>query len=392
MIQATTALKKISQLKKPIRIVRGGQGAGKTISILIILINHCLNKEYREVFVISHELTKMRVTVIKDFINIMREIGIFMPQRLIGGVMYRFPNGSFIKFMGLDKDDAGKGFRCHVAYFNEVNKISFEGYRQISTRAQIVYADYNPDAHFFIDEHVLTRDDCDFLQLTFKDNEQLSDRERKEIMNYYKLGYFDNGEIKNKYFANLWQVYGLGNIGSLMGTVYDGWEVVTNMPSEAKLLGYGLDFGFSNSFTALVAVYKYNDAFIVDEILYKTGLTDDDLFLEIKNKINNSVYIYADSAEPKAIEALRRKGLLITATEKGTGSVVFGISIVQSKKILITQQSKNIIYEKNNYIWETDKNGNNLNVPLKKNDHAMDAIKYFFLKYDKSGNARYKYY
>ena len=145
MIQATTALRKIAGLKKRIWTIRGGQGSAKTISILILLINHASSKPNKEILIISAELTKMRLTVIKDFIKVMRGFGIFDERRMKAGTLYVFPNGSFIKFIGLDKEDVGKGLRSDIAYFNEVNKCDQESYRQVASRAKRVIMDYNPD-------------------------------------------------------------------------------------------------------------------------------------------------------------------------------------------------------------------------------------------------------
>ena len=102
MIQQTTALRKISGLKKRIKVIRGGQGAGKTISILILLINHASSKANKEILIVSEELTKMRLTVIKDFVKVMQLAGIYQESHFLAGTLYRFKNGSFIKFIGLD--------------------------------------------------------------------------------------------------------------------------------------------------------------------------------------------------------------------------------------------------------------------------------------------------
>lgn len=199
MIQVTTALNKITSSDKKITVVQGGQGASKTFSILMLLIDHASNVEGREILILSAELTKMRLTVIKDFVKIMQMFGIYQDSRFISGTLYRFRNGSFIKFIGLDKSDVGKGLRSDVAYFNEVNKIDSETYRQVASRAKKVYADFNPDAEFFIHSEVIPREDCDFLKLTFQDNEMLDKGEREEILRYKKLGYNEQGEVINKY-------------------------------------------------------------------------------------------------------------------------------------------------------------------------------------------------
>jgi len=321
----------------------------------------------------------MRLTVIKDFVKIMREIGIYRDDYFLAGTLYRFPNGSFIKFIGLDKEDVGKGLRSDVAYFNEVNKINAESYRQVASRAQVVYADYNPDAEFYIDTDVIPRDDCDFLQLTFKDNELLSDRERGEILRYYENGYNTDGTVKNKYWANLWQVYGLGNIGNLQGVVFENWEIIPEVPKDAQLIAYGLDFGFTNDPSACVAVYRFNSELIVKEVLYKHNLLNSMICQALTNYGVGRERLVADSAEPKSIEEIRRSGFAIEAAKKGPDSVRASIGILQGFNIKVTAGSSNVIREMRAYRWKEDNYGNTTNEPEDANNHSIDALRYVAL-------------
>ena len=372
MIQRTTSLLKIAELKKRIRVIRGGQGAGKTISILILLINHASSQSNKEILILSAELTKMRLTVIKDFVKLMRLIGIYDENRFLAGTLYRFPNGSFIKFIGLDKSDVGKGLRSDVAYFNEVNKIDFESYRQVASRAGQVYADYNPDSEFYIDTDVIKRDDCDFLQLTFKDNELLSENERNEILMYQTNGYNENGTIKNEYWANLWNVYGLGNIGNLQGVVFNNWAKCDEIPKDAEFIAYGIDWGFTSDPTTLTAVYRYDSNLYLDELIYETGLTNSDIIKKLTELgVQRNQMIVADSAEPKSIEDLRRAGFRIEGAKKGPDSIRNSIDTLQQQKIFITAKSTNFIKEAYNYRWATDSTGKNINVPEDKNNHCF---------------------
>jgi phage terminase large subunit len=378
MIQRTTALVKIANLKKRIRVIRGGQGAGKTISILILLINHAASKPDKEILIISAELTKMRLTVIKDFVKVMKLAGLWNEQRFIAGTLYRFPNGSFIKFIGLDKQDVGKGLRCDIAYFNEVNKTDAESYRQVSSRAGQVFADYNPDADFFIDRDVIGREDCDFLQLTFEDNELLANEERNEILNYFKLGFNEDGSVKNSYWANIWRVYGLGEVGSLHGVVFSNWSEIESVPTGAKMLGFGMDFGYTNDPTTCVMAYEYNGKRIYDELIYQTGLLNSDIAALLKsNGINKSVLGYADCADPKSIDEINRYGYAIKPVTKGKDSIVFGIGIMQEQPFQVTKRSANLKNELQVYSWAIDKNGNTLNEPIDANNHAIDGARYF---------------
>jgi len=295
MIQPTTALRKIAALKKPIKVIQGGQGASKTFSILILLIQHAASKPNKEILILSAELTKMRLTVIKDFVKIMQTSGIYQDSRFIAGTLYRFPNGSFIKFIGLDKSDVGKGLRSDVAYFNEVNKIDSETYRQVASRAGKVFADYNPDAEFFIHTEVLGRNDVDYLELTFRDNELLSERERSEILRYKELGYNGN-EIINKYWANKWRVYGLGLVGSIDGVVFENWSIIDTLPKESRLLFGGIDFGFATSKFAAVNIYQYNGEYILEELVYATNLTNQDAARLMIERSYKGALMYCDSA------------------------------------------------------------------------------------------------
>lgn len=384
MIQQTTSLRKICGLKKRIRVIRGGQGAGKTISILIILINHASGNANKEILIISEELTKMRLTVIKDFVKVMQLSGLYEEQRFLAGTLYRFKNGSFIKFIGLDKEDIGKGLRCDIAFFNEVNKINFESYRQIASRANQILCDYNPDKEFFIDKEVIPRDDCGFLQLTFQDNELLDNNEREEILSYKTKGYNEDDTIKNEYWANLWQVYGLGNIGSLKGVVFSNWDEVDSLDKEAKLLGYGADWGFTNDPTTLVGIYKLNGLHIFDEMIYQKGLLNNEIANTYKAlNVDRSVTIWADSAEPKTIQDISNYGYRIKGANKGKDSINFGISLMQEQRFLVTKRSINLIKELRSYIWDSDREGNQINKPIDSQNHAIDAIRYYFASKNK---------
>lgn len=373
MSMVTTALRKISALTKRIWIVRGGQGAGKTFAILMLIANYASSNPNKEILIVSEELTKMRLTVIKDFKKVMQGFEIYEEHRFIADTLYKFPNGSFVKFIGLDKEDIGKGLRSDLAYLNEVNKVSKEAYRQISSRAKRIIADYNPDTRFFIDDDVIGRDDCDFLQLTFEDNEYLSKEERAEILRYKEKGYNKDGSIKDAYWANLWKVYGLGEIGNLEGVVYPEWREIKELPKEARLLGYGIDFGWTNP-AAGVALYKWNDAIIYDEIFYGEEMSNEDIAKELKAYGIKKFHVgHADSAEPKSINEIKKKGLTIKGADKSNDSIRFGIKLVKSYPFYYTSRSKNLKKEARGYVWDQKASKE---VPVKKDDHAMDGKRY----------------
>lgn len=161
---------------------------------------------------------------------------------------------------------------------------------------------------------------------------------------------------------------------TVKGKIYSGWIEIDEVPKSARLLRYGLDFGYTNDPTALVAVYKWNDGLVLDEKIYKKGMLNSQIAKEIKELPEE--LIVADSAEPKSIDELQLHGLRIYGSSKGQGSVNQGIQAVKSKKIYYTKTSKNLKKEYENYAWKVDKDGNGLNVPIDAFNHALDSVKY----------------
>ena len=222
-----------------------------------------------------------------------------------------------------------------------------------------------------------------FITLTFEDNEFLPESEVNSILDYKIKGFFNPNlpfellfkeeNIKSNYWANKWRVYGLGMVGSLDGVIFDNWKVIDNLPSEARLLGYGLDFGYSNDPTAIIEVYKWNDKRILNEICYSKGLSNS----QIAKHINTKSPCYCDSAEPKSISDLNSYGVNAQAVTKGQDSIKFGIQIIQENNYLVTSKSTNLINELQKYTWDKDKKtGNKLNKPIDNWNHAIDAFRY----------------
>jgi len=384
MIQVTTALNKITSSSKKITVVQGGQGASKTFSILMLLIDHASNVEGREILILSAELTKMRLTVIKDFVKIMQMFGIYQDSRFISGTLYRFRNGSFIKFIGLDKSDVGKGLRSDVAYFNEVNKIDSETYRQVASRSKKVYADFNPDAEFFIHTEVITREDCDFLKLTFQDNEMLDKGEKEEILRYKELGYNEQGEVINKYWANKWRVYGLGEVGAIDGAVFEHWETI-EMPSDARLLYYGCDFGYATSKFAVLGIYNWNGRKVLKQFVYKTNLTNQQGAEEFKRMGYGGGVVYCDSAEPKSIRELQIAGIQAVKCDSKQDIKTFAIQSLNEQSFYVDENSTDLIDELRYYVYD-EKTGK---AKKSNRDHLMDAMLYAIGSGDKY-NGKYR--
>jgi phage terminase large subunit len=168
----------------------------------------------------------------------------------------------------------------------------------------------------------------------------------------------------------------LGEPNSMELKIYKDWAFIDEIPHEARLERYGLDFGYSNDPAAIVAVYKYNGGFIFDEIFYKTKFFNNQLADFIKAQEKQALVI-ADSSEPKSIDEMALFDISIMGAKKGADSVRHGISMMQAQRISVTKRSHNLIKEYKSYLWKTDRDGKIVaGVPEGGNDHALDAARY----------------
>jgi phage terminase large subunit len=368
MFKRTTAINKILALKKRVKIIQGGTSAGKTFGILPILIDKCAKEKGLEVSVVAETIPHLRRGALKDFLKIMRWTGRYVEDRFNATLLkYEFANGSTIEFFSADNASKLRGARRDVLYINECNNVTFDAYQELSIRTKKeIYLDFNPANEFWVHKELKDEPDSDFVILTYKDNEAL-DQSIVTIIEKNR----DKAATSN-YWANWWRVYGLGEIGSLEGVVFDNWKEIDKLPDDARLIGIGLDFGYTNDPTAAIEVYNWNGKRIVNELVYSTGMLNSD----IARILPTAVTIYADSSEPKSIEEIRRFGKTIKGVTKGKDSIKYGIDVMQRQEYLVTKQSTNLIKELRAYCWDVDKHGVRLNNPAGGNDHAIDALRY----------------
>lgn len=370
----TTAINKIRRLKKRVKVIQGGTSAGKTYGIIPVLIQTAINKPGKEISIISESIPHLRKGALRDFLNIMKDTGRFIEKNYNKTLLtYTFTNGSYIEFFSADQEGKVRGPRRQILYVNEANNISFDTYHQLAIRtSEDIYLDYNPSTRFWVHDEIIPDEDTDFIILTYKDNEALSDTIVKEI---------EKAREKAKtsdYWANWWKVYGLGQVGSLEGVIFSDWKQIDKLPKTARLIGFGLDFGFTNDPTACLAAYKHNGNVIFDQVIYQTGLTNDKIAQVLKSYGCGTYPVYCDSAEPKSIAELKQRGIKAIGAKKGKDSISYGINLLNQAPFFVTAQSLETIKDLRSYTYEKDRNtGKATNKPIDIFNHAPDAMRYW---------------
>lgn len=363
--EVTTATKKVFQLKKRIRAIQGGTSASKTISILLVLIDLAqADQRTTLTSIVSESIPHLKRGAMRDFKNIMKLQGYWRDGSWNAtDSIYTFETGSQIEFFSSDSSDKLRGARRDRLFINEANNVSFDAFEQLEVRTkELIFLDWNPTNEFWFYTDVLPkREDVDHLILTYKDNEALS----PEIVASIE-------QRKNR--KGWWLVYGLGQLGEVEGKIYKDWQIIDDIPHEARLVRHWVDFGYSNDPSSIGSLYYYNGGYIAEQHAHKKGMTNKQI-ADVLVNLQEALTI-ADSAEPKSIDEIASYGVTILPAEKGPGSVNAGIQFVQEQRMSMTKSSYDVIREYRNYLWKTDKDGRILNVPEHDYSHSMDGIRY----------------
>jgi len=280
--------------------------------------------------------------------------------------IYTFETGSKMEFFSADQPDKLRGARRDRCFINEANNVHLDAFDQLEVRTkEFIFLDWNPTNEFWFYTEILgKRDDVDHIILTYKDNEACP----PEIVTSIEMR-------KNR--PGWWKVYGEGQLGEVEGRIYTGWVTIDELPHEARLERRWLDFGYTNDQSAIGEVYYYNGGWILNENLYRKGMSNKQLADYLNSLPKPQTVIIADSAEPKSIDELRSFGLNVLPCEKGKDSVIHGIQLVQDQPISVTRNSFNILKEYRNYLFLVDKNGKILNEEDPTCDnHHMAGIRY----------------
>lgn len=353
---------------------RGGTRSTKTYSALQFLVFLAVGlKAKKLISVVSETLPHLKKGAIRDFEEILQK------EKIIAGTLlddprwnatdrvFRFASGTIIEFFSADSPGKVHGPSRDILFINEGQNIRWETARQLMIRTrEFIIVDYNPTHEFWAHTELATDPRFRTIVSTYKDNPFLTPAQIEDIE-------------KGKKNANWWRVYGLGQTGQLEGVIYQ-FEQIDQMPDNAGLVRIGgLDYGFTNSKTAgvdILADVRRKELYL-DEMFYNTGMLNSDIIraLNAHGFPKGGPRLYADCAEPKSNEEIKRAGFNVFGSYKGK-SIEEQIAFVQGWKIYVTKRSVNLIKEGRNYIWDTDADGKKLNVPIKDYDHGMDAMRY----------------
>jgi phage terminase large subunit len=370
--------------EKRIKVNRGGTRSSKTRSIAQLAVlwlftgqisrNRKIEKGVWST--VRKYSTTLDATVIRDFEEELDK------QQLYGAVKHNKTkrtyeySGRMVEFFGADDEKKLRGAKRDILYCNEANELQFKAqfFQLLIRTTNDVFIDFNPD-----DENVwinteleqkraIEKGDVEVIVSTYKDNTFLPQVLIEEI------------EYLERTDPEFWKIYGLGQYGKVYGVIFENYTIVNEIPNDAVLVAYGIDFGFTNDPCAIVEVRKQNGELFINELEYKRGMTNNDIAERLKQLgINSYDYIVADSAEPKSIQEIYNHRFNVHGAEKGKDSINNSIDILKRYKLNITSKSVNLLKEVKTYKWATDKAGNSINTPVDYNNHVIDAVRYVAL-------------
>ncbi len=364
-IQTNVVFELLEKSQSKITCLQGGSRSGKTYNTLLwIIFSYCNTNSGKVISICRKTLPSLKASVLRDFLEILRNNGLYSEIYHNKTSNEYWLNGNLIEFFSLDMGSRVRGRKRDLLFVNEANEIDYEAWNQLLFRTDgNIIIDYNPHDQFhWIYDKVLERDDCSLHISTFMDNPFLSDTLKAEI------------ERLKDTDPEYWRVYGLGLRGQNRSLVFK-FHIVDEIPETAKFISYGLDFGYASDPSSLCATYIDGDNMYSKELLYETGLTNQDIAkkLEILG-LDRRDEVFADSSEPKSIEEIYRMGWNIKGKKKY--EINYGIDMIRRYKLHVTKDSTNAIRELESYKYVEDRNGNPTNKPLDANNHFCDSLRY----------------
>lgn len=346
----------------------GGSSSGKTYNVLDMLLYRMCTEQNLVITITGPNFPALKRGCIRDTISIWSNDPLYkatITQPNQNGCKCE-STGSVLEFAVFYNIEVAKGAKRDILFINEITampeEICFELFARTKKNAII---DFNPNCRFWIHDRFECYKDASWIYSTHKANHFLPQTVHDEIESWKETD------------PERYRVYGLGKCGKVDGLVYQKWSQIDGLPEEYRWRVFGLDFGFANDPTALIEIRYVNGELYVKEHIYKTGLTNPDIANIIKELGFQNETIICDSAELKSIEELRRLGIINAKPAiKGAGSIMQGISLINSMNMFVDKSSNNLKSELMNYKWDTDAVGHSVNKPIDKFNHLSDSIRY----------------
>ena len=359
--------KNVEQLNfNNIIVNEGGTRSSKTFSILQLLINILFDPRIKNktISVVSESLPHLKRGAMKDFYDILNQDNLYDIKKH-NHTDHKYTMGTnTIEFFGVEDSSKVTGAGRDILFINECNNVPWEVFQQLQMRTrQLTFLDFNPVEEFWVHRNLLDTPKVGYIHSTYLDNPYVSQNTIDLLMRTKDTD------------PNFYKVYALGLIGSLEGVIFNFNIEDYNVENEKVI--YAIDFGFTNDPTTLISIVERNKTLYIDEIIYEIGLTNEDISRNLEQFGIRKRYdiIYCDSAEPKSIEELYRRGWNVKGAVKGPDSILKGIDIMKQYKLVVSRRSTNLIKELRNYQWQKDKEGKFINRPVGA-DHCIDAIRY----------------
>lgn len=370
----TTAVRKMLRMKGNKKVVQGSTSSGKTYGIIPIIADKCIANPRYKATVTAETLPALKDGAIDIFKNFMHDENRWSDHQWNAtDLIYTFRNGSRIQFKSFDSVGKAKAAgKRQLLFINEANHVPYGIADALIIRSDEIWMDFNADMEFWAHTEILPQPDASFLKLTYKDNECIPPSVYSELMTRKAKAEAEDKTGNRGYWWNWWQVYGLGEIGSLQEAVYPRWEVLHKKPERFTQFVYGLDFGYQHP-TALVKVWFWEDELFIEEVLYMSGLTSGQLVEQMnKRGVDKTVEILADHARPEMIADLQDAGFYVLPADK---AVEKGINFINEQKVFVHRDAVNVQTENRKYKRKVV-NGAITEAIDKKHDDAMDAIRY----------------
>lgn len=362
-IKTTRVFEDLLESQKRINVFQGSSRASKTYNILIYFVYKLLNEDNKILSIVRKTLPALKGSVLRDLKEVLIMFDVYDPNAWHQADGYYQLGTNLIEWFSIDDETKVRGRKRDYLFINEATEVSHDEYIQLVLRtADMIVMDLNPSLWQSWIYDLEGQDDVNYKIITYKDNPFLPQTQIQEIE-----------KLKDR-DPNLWRIFGLGLKGMPTKMVFTHQQLYYELPPDAKLLGYGIDWGYSDPST-LVAVYKNDGGIYVEEKLYLKNVTIPDFIYKIKDLgLNLTDDFIADSANPQAIEELRRNHINCKPVKKN--SILHGIDLLKRNNFFVNVNSTNLLNELQSYIWKTDKNNNNLDEPVDNNNHLIDGIRY----------------